>query len=111
MKHGHKYKISLLFSSNPSRSELSKELTRTENPLCPNLKSLKLDIISHEPDKKLDKWRDIARVMFVARRDLPLESIEWRFRVQIDGIRGIRTESDERKRLMRSDGNYFTSLG
>jgi hypothetical protein len=52
--------------------------TRKNNPLCPELVTLRLQSHSDIFRFDVEHWGEIARSILAARKDLPLNKIEWR---------------------------------
>jgi len=54
-------------------------LTRKKNPLCPELVTLRLESDSKGFEEDMERWDEIAKSIFAARKGLPLNRIEWRY--------------------------------
>lgn len=70
--------MKLMFCREAPKEELLKRFTDPAAPLCPQLVDLALEsVISREHRQD---WESLARRMFQLRRDLPLQTIQWRWR-------------------------------
>jgi hypothetical protein len=53
--------------------------TRKKNPVCPELISLRLILRVADFSSKLENWKNMLNSIYLARRNTPLQTIEWKF--------------------------------